>query len=249
VIFDHCPDTEFFVEESFPMDWMYTYLQPYGMYMRVNRTQFPGFTEEMLGKDHDFWKQYSKRFTGDIIDYDTKVETVTQWAEQVYLHRNFKNFTGDRAFLRDDDAQKAFSKLRSAIGGIYAFRLRPDCPAEYRPKNKEEYDRLYKEACFAFLQSYAFCPYSPEAVVRYLNLLMNPNPFAPPDALEQAKRLDDALALINTCLKMDPYNDQIKGILDNLTGIKQQQMQFQQQLQQKLQQQTTQAVPVPQPKK
>src|SRR5438270_2018234 len=32
--------------------------------------------------------------------------------------------------------------------------------------------RALKEAEFAFKQAYAFCPYSPEAVFRYINLLI-----------------------------------------------------------------------------
>src|SRR5581483_10331432 len=31
VIFDHNPTNEFFVEESFPLDWMYPYLTPFGV--------------------------------------------------------------------------------------------------------------------------------------------------------------------------------------------------------------------------
>ena len=42
--------------------------------------------------------------------------------EKVYLRRNFNGFKGDRKFVRDDQAQKAFSKLRSSIGGVYNWR-------------------------------------------------------------------------------------------------------------------------------
>ena len=37
IIFDKNPTNEFFVEESFPLDWMFPYLTPYGIIMKINR--------------------------------------------------------------------------------------------------------------------------------------------------------------------------------------------------------------------
>ncbi len=42
VIFDNNPTNEFFVEESFPLDWMYPHLTPFGIIMKLNREQLPG---------------------------------------------------------------------------------------------------------------------------------------------------------------------------------------------------------------
>jgi thioredoxin-like negative regulator of GroEL len=206
VIFDHNPKNEFFVEESFPLDWMYPYLTPFGIIMKINRQPLPSLTEDVLQRDHDFWKQFSKRLTGDIVDYDTPVKTITDWIEKTYLRKDFNSFTGDRKFIHDDDGQKSFSKLRSSIGGIYAWRLNPSTPAEYRPKNQAEYQRLFKEADFAFRQAFAFCPYSPEAVFRYVQLLL------------QFQRFDDALLVAQTCLKLDPFNGQVRGLVENIKG-------------------------------
>ncbi len=213
VIFDHNPKSEFFVEESFPLDWMYPYLTPFGIIMKINRQPLPSLTEEVLNRDHQFWKQYSKRLTGDIIDYDTPLKQTTDWIEKTYLRYDFNGFTGDRKFVHDDDAQKSFSKLRSSIGGIYAWRLNPDphvCPLEYRPKSDAEYQRVLKEADFAFRQAFAFCPYSPEAVFRYSQLLL------------MMRRFDDALLVAETCLKLDPYNGQVRGLVETVKGFKQQ---------------------------
>ena len=206
VIFDHNPKNEFFVEESFPLDWMYPYLSPFGVIMKINRQPLPELTEEMVKKDHDFWKQYSKRLTGDFIDYDTPVSEIAKWIEKTYLRRNFKGFTGDRKFVRDDQAQKAFSKLRSSIGGIYAWRI-----SDPNNRNPAVQARMIKEADFAFRQAFAFCPYSPEAVFRYVQLLL------------QLNRLDDALLIATTCEKLDPYNGQVIGLVKNLQGYKKQQ--------------------------
>jgi len=210
VMFDHNPKNEFYVEESFPLDWMYPHLTPYGVIMKINRQPMPSLPEDAMDRDHQFWKQYSNRLTGDIVDYNTSIKQICDWIEKTYLRHNFNGFTGDRKFIRDDDGQKAFSKLRSSIGGIYAWRLSPQAPPQYRPKSDAEFQRLLKEAEFTFKQAFAFCPYSPEALFRYVNLLLPLN------------RVDDALLLTETCLKLDPYNGQVIGLVNNLQSIKNQ---------------------------
>src|SRR5206468_2693340 len=159
---------------------------------------------------HQFWKEYSTRLTGDIIDYNTSIKQICDWIEKTYLRHDFNGFTGDRKFIHDDDAQKAFSKLRSSIGGVYAWRLSPQCPPQYRPKTDAEYARLLKEAEYTFRQAFAFCPYSPEAVFRYVNLLL------------QYNRIDDALLISETCAKLDPFNAQVLGLVGSLRGFKNQ---------------------------
>ena len=209
VIFDHNPKNEFYVEESFPLDWMYPHLTPFGIIMKINRQPLPSLTEDILNRDHQFWKQFSKRLTGDIIDYDTPLKQTIEWIEKTYLRFDFNGFTGDRKFIHDGDGQKSFSKLRSSIAGIYAWRL-TQSPPEYRPKSNAEYQRLLKETDFAFRQAFAFCPYSPEAVFRYAQLLL------------QLQRFDDALLIAETCLKLDPYNGQVRGLVENIKAYKKQ---------------------------
>ena len=105
--------------------------------------------------------------------------------------------------------------MRSSIGGVYSWRINPanPPPPEYRPKTEAEVRRIYKEADFTFKQAFAFCPYSPEAVFRYINLLVQPPaPIAP--------RLDDALLIAETAQKLDPYNGQIAGLIANLRDWK-----------------------------
>ena len=48
VIFDHNPKNEFFVEESFPLDWMYPHLTPFGIIMKINRQPLPALTEDIF---------------------------------------------------------------------------------------------------------------------------------------------------------------------------------------------------------
>ncbi|MEY2429983.1 MAG: hypothetical protein QOJ40_2868, partial [Verrucomicrobiota bacterium] len=206
VIFDHNPKNEFFVEESFPLDWMYRYLTPFGIIMKINREKLPELTDEIVRKDHEFWTQFSDRLIGNWITYDTSVKEIAAFVEKVYLRRDYSGFKGDRKFVRDDQGQKAFSKLRSSIGGVYAWRITD--PENHNPVAQQ---RMIKEADFAFRQAFAFCPYSPEAVFRYVNLLLS------------MQRFDDALTVAVTCLKLDPYNGQVIDLVNRLQAYKKQQ--------------------------
>jgi len=212
VMFDQNPSNEFFVEESFPLEWMYPHLTPFGVIMKINREPLPELTEEIMTRDHEFWSKYSERLIGDWIEYDTPVSNIVAFAEKTYLERNYSDFKGDLKFARDDQAQKAFSKLRSSIAGVYAWRLglAPGAPTppQYMPKNSEQQQRLMREADFAFKQAFAFCPYSPEAVFRYMQLLLSAN------------RLDDAILVVQTALKFDPYNAQLADTLNRLKQYK-----------------------------
>jgi thioredoxin-like negative regulator of GroEL len=208
VMFDRNPKNEFFVEESFPLDWMYPHLTPYGIIMKINRQPLPELTEDIIRRDHEFWSQYSERLIGNWITYDTPVKQIADWVEKTYLRRDFSGFTGDRRFVRDDQAQKAFSKLRSSIGGVYNWRVANS------PAGSAQQQRVLKEADFAFRQSFAFCPYSPEAVFRYANLLVN------------QQRFDDALLIAKTCQKLDPYNAAAIDLVTRLTEWKKQRAAF-----------------------
>jgi tetratricopeptide (TPR) repeat protein len=170
------------------MDWMYPYLIPYGVIMQVNRQPLD-LTEEMMARDHQFWSDYSARTIGMPITYNTTAKELCDFAEQVYLRHNYAGFKGDRKFIRDEDAQKGFSKLRSAIGvSIYQWRAAS-------AKNLAQRARLEKEAEFALMQSFAYCPFS-EGASRYAQLLMDTG------------RVEDALLVLETFQKLDPYNRQ-----------------------------------------
>ena len=210
VIFDHNPTNEFYVEESFPLDWMYPYETPSGIIMKINRNPVMSLSADVYKKDHEFWTKYSDRLIGNWITYDTSVKEIADFAQKVYIGNNYAGFKGDRRFIRDDGGQKAFSKLRSSIGGMYAWRLGQTCPPEYRPKTEGDMKLLVQETDFAFKQAFAFCPYSPEAVFRYVNFLLTFN------------RLDDAQIVAETCLKLDPFNDQVKGLVSQLGDFKKQ---------------------------
>ncbi|HTD85451.1 MAG TPA: tetratricopeptide repeat protein, partial [Candidatus Binatia bacterium] len=217
VMFDKNPDHDFFVEESFPLDWMYPHLSPFGNIMKINRNPLPELTEEMVAKDHEFWSKYSSRAIGNWITYDTPVSNVCAFAEKVYFRRDYRGFQGDPKFIRDSDGQKAFSKLRSSVAGLYSWRVQKcagevqkamaeNNSAEYQKKSVE-YQRMLKEAEFAFKQAYAFCPYSPEAIFRYINLLVS------------IGRVEDARNIAVTSRQLDPANAQMENLIQELNRV------------------------------
>ena len=169
MIFDHNKDKHaFYVEESYPIGWMYPFLEPYGIIMRINKEPLrspqedPALWEQIITRDRSYW---------DRLCLDLK---------------------SDPRFNRDDVAQKTFSKLRSAIGGVYAFR------------------KSYPEAEHAFQQAVQLCPDSPEANFRLAQLY-----------LEQEK-FDDAASVMERYQKLDPNNPRISDAVKQIRNVQRQ---------------------------
>jgi tetratricopeptide (TPR) repeat protein len=172
--------------------------------MKINRHPIQEMSQEAVDKDHAFWSEYSRRTIGNWITYDTSVKQICDWAEDVYLRHDLSHFTGDPKFVRDDDAQSSFSKLRSSIASsIYQWRSSPE-----NSRSATERPRVTKEAEFAFKQSFAYCPFSPEVVFNFMRLLLNQG------------RIDDAILILETCQKLDPFNGQITDMLGQLKRSK-----------------------------
>ena len=182
-IFDKNPDREFYIEESFPLDWMYPYLEPHGLIMKINRQPLPALSEAVVSQDHDYWATYVKPMIGDWLKADTSVEEVAAFAEKVFAKKDFNGFTGDPRFIQNAYSQMMFSKLRSSQAGLYAWRAQHAADAP-------EKERMNEAADYAFRQAFALCPYSPEAVFRYVNLLLSEH------------RLADAITVAETAAQM-----------------------------------------------
>jgi tetratricopeptide (TPR) repeat protein len=223
VIFDHNPTNSFYVEESMAIEWMYPHETPFGIIMKINRDPLPELSDDVFKIDHQFWTQYSTRLCGNWITYDTSVQDIANFVERTYIRNNYKGYTGDHAFVRDDDAQKAFSKLRSSQAGMYAWRCAlpgstPPCPQEYRQKTPASQAALMRETEFAFKQAFAYCPYNGEVVFRYINFLLGSAQLeAMSGQVDKASHhFDDAILVAETCQKLDPYNEQIGDIINNV---------------------------------
>jgi len=203
-IFDHNPDREFYIEESFPLDWMYPYLSPHGLIFKLNRQPLPQLTPEMINADHAFWSKQCDPMLGPWLTSDMPLSNVCQFVVSVYVQKDYSHFTGDRDFVTDLYATKMYSKLRSSSGGLYQWRL----------ANKTyvgDTNRLAAETDFAFRQSFALCPTSPEAIYRYINFLMSQN------------RVNDAILLVRTARRVDPDNESLSGVLTQLLNAREQQ--------------------------
>jgi beta-lactamase regulating signal transducer with metallopeptidase domain len=201
VIFDMNPDREFYVEESFPLDWMYPHLLPNGLIMKINRQPLASLSDDVVMQDHEYWFRYLEPLLGDWLKGDTSTADVAAFAEKVYLKHDLGGFTGDPEFLRDTPALKSFAKLRTSIAGVYAWRVD-------HAKSTDERARMTRAADFAYRQAFALCPTSPEVLNRYVDLLMKSN------------RKDDAILLIETSLKLDPNSMAFQNLLEEIRDYK-----------------------------
>jgi hypothetical protein len=203
-IFDKNPDREFYVEESFPLDWMYPYLEPHGLIMKINRRQLPELSDEIVQRDSDYWTKYVTPMIGGWLKLDTTVEEVAAFAEKIHVKKNLSGFAGDPQFVQNEYWCKNYSKLRSSIGGLYLWRAQHATDAD-------EKKRMNDAADFAFRQAWALCPYSPETVFRYVNLLTSQN------------RRADALLVAETAAKMPEMRSFDWAVRDLVTELKQSQ--------------------------
>ncbi len=138
VVFDRNPDREFYVEESFALDWMYPYLEPHGLIMKINRQPLAQLPEDVIARDHEYWRKLVADMLGDWLDEKTPVREIAEFVDRVYVRHDLKGFTGDPQFIQNDYAKRIFSKLRSSIGGLYAWRLRTTMLPTYPPRPHPE---------------------------------------------------------------------------------------------------------------
>lgn len=150
---------DFYVEESYVIQWMYPFLSPHGLIMKINAEQTP-LAEDNVRNDLDFWDWYTRRLVGS------------------------------NKFLRDVVARKSFSKLRSAIGGLYANRG--------QMANAEQ----------AFHEARILYPLSPEANFRLVQ-----------EVLLREGRFDESKAIMQEYSEADPGNDRVPDFINQLGRI------------------------------
>ncbi len=136
----------FYIEESYVINWMFPYLSPHGLIMKIN-SEPKAIDQTMVRDDLEFWDWYSRRLLRSPM------------------------------FRRDLPAQKSFSKLRSAIAGLYAAR------------------GMMTEAERAFQEARTLYPVSPEANFRLIQEVL----------LRQA-RYAEAIDILDEYNRRDPNN-------------------------------------------
>ncbi len=150
----------FYVEESFPIPWMNDFMVPHGLIMRVDERPHDKLPTARVNEDMDFWDWYARRLSSD------------------------------RRFVRDVSARKAFSKLRTTMGGIYAHH------------------EMYDLAETAYREALLLYPASPEGTFRLLR-----------DVYWKSNRLADAKPTLLRFAQIDPLNDRIQKILKSMDQI------------------------------
>ena len=78
-------------------------------------------------------------------------EEVAAFAEKIFARHDFSGFTGDPRFVQNAYSYKMFSKERSSIAGLYAWRAQHTTDALEKKQMNEAAD-------FAFRQSLALVP-------------------------------------------------------------------------------------------
>ncbi len=144
----------FYVEESYVIKWMYPYLSPHGLIMKINAEKTP-YDAKTAAKDRDFWDWYVRRLLKDPM------------------------------YRRDFAGQKAFSKLRAALAGLYVSQNR------------------YAEAAQAFREACLLYPASPEAAFRYAQ-----------ECLLPFRKWDVAIELMDYTDLIDPRNKRTAPLRD-----------------------------------
>ncbi len=213
LLFDKNPERDRFIEVSFPLEWMYPHLTPYGIILKLNRDEVPEITDEMMRKDRLFWAKYQTRLTGDWITDDTSIKEIGDWAIKTYQRWDLSGYTGDPAFVRDEPAQKSFSKLRTSIADIYRWRINnyklaitKEADAAKRDEMMQKQERMTREYIFALKQAWAFCPYSPEVLSHFTQLLLSLGyeKIQSGDKAGATALRDDAIHLVTTYGRFDP---------------------------------------------
>lgn len=202
VIFDTNPAREFYLEESFPLDWMYPHLSPHGFIFKLNREPLAALSDEVVAKDRQFWIGQQTRLIGGWLTPDTTVQEVCAFVRKTFGRKDFSDFEGDRRFVGQSYANKLYSKLRSSIAGLYHWRIAT-------AKTPAGQERMSVEADFAFRQAFALDPHSPDAVFRYVNLLVS------------ARRLEDAFRVAATAQSLDPTNTPLENLVSEVNRMKQ----------------------------
>jgi hypothetical protein len=200
MIFEANPRQEFFVAETFPLDWMYPHLEPHGLIMKLNRQPLEQIPDNIVREDGEYWTRFINGALGQWLTPTTSVEVVCDFAQRVFARQEQKPFRPDEEFVRNSDACKTYSKLRSAQAGVYAWRAK-------HSKSPEEKQRMERAADLAFRQAFALCPSSAEALFRYVSFLVD------------QKRFQDSRRLTEVTQLLDPTGGSYPQLLEELNRL------------------------------
>jgi len=150
-----------FVEESYVIPWMYPYMQPHGLILKLTNEPLTQLDPAVVARDRLFWGALTKELLAD------------------------------PEFLGNESARMTYAKLRSATGGLYAYR------------------QLTSEAEAAFKQARQLGPMSPEATFRLAQLYATTG------------RVPDAITLLEQFKERPDVSDSVKQrVLQAITQLR-----------------------------
>lgn len=183
LIFDKTPDRQFYIEESWPLEWMYPHLTPHGLILKVNREPVTELSEQIVQQDQDYWDTHVGKMIGNWLQAETPVSEVTEFARRVFARHDERGFNGDLTYVRSAPTCRMFSKERCSIAGVYQWRME-------HATSPSEKTRMTAAADLAYRQAFALCPSSPDTVSRYVHFLLGQQ------RIEDAQKVAEAAVAI-----------------------------------------------------
>ena len=201
-LFEANPTREFYVEESWPLDWMSPHLSPCGLILKLNREPLARLAPEVVAADAVWWAPRVTKLIGDWLRPGTPVSEVADFVDRVYHRRDLSGFDGDRGHVASGGRQDLYGKPRTAIASLYQWRME-------QATSVDEKERMAVAADFAYRQAFALAPASAESVARYLGFLRSQH--RPADAQRIASsclllaadqgQLEEAAGLLEAAMK------------------------------------------------
>jgi hypothetical protein len=196
-IFNRHPDREFFIEESYPLEWTYAHASPHHFIFKINRDPLRELSDDVIHADQQFWMKNIETWLGPWLKTNTPLQEIADFAKKTYSAEPSRNADADPLFAKDLHARKAFSNLRASQAALYSWRAKHGLSVERA--------RMKKEAEFAYRQALAICPTNPKAVFLYAETLQANNQPA------------DALLVAQTAKGLDPANPQFRSLVEQLS--------------------------------
>jgi hypothetical protein len=112
-----------YVGEIYPIDWMYPYLTPHQFIFKLNREPLSTMPPQLILSNRRLWTKQTDAWLGPWLRTNTPLAEVMDFIERVYRRKELKSFQGDPDFVKDRETQKAFGRMRAAVGGLYVARL------------------------------------------------------------------------------------------------------------------------------
>lgn len=197
VVLDKNPERDVYIEESYPLEWMYSHLEPHGLIFQLHHKPLDNLSEDAVKRDERYWKNLTSEMIGDWLTEKTTVEELCDFSDRIYLKKDLTRFKGDKNFVKNLETQKCFAKLRTSMANLYFWRME-------HAQSTDERKRMQNAAELACRQAFALCPLLPEGLYRYTKLLTDSN------------RSDDAFLVGKAALRLKPEDAYLKNLVRSL---------------------------------